>query len=210
MEFIDRNDAGRRLAEVINVEDSYNTVILALPRGGIPLAIEISRKLGAVMDVIIAKKIAHPYQREYAIGAMAEKGEPMFNEREKERIDPDWLVEEISRVKLEIQSRRKFYDPLLTQQTLEGKDILIVDDGIATGLTMFAAIKALEEAKPHSVAVAVPIIPKDTYDVLEKLVDKVFYNEVPERFLGSVGAYYQQFPQLTNDEIRMMLADYNQ
>lgn len=210
MKFQDRTDAGRQLAESFKVADPANTVILALPRGGIPLAIEIALKFGAVLDVINAKKIAHPYQREYAIGALAEQGEPIYNQTEKQRIDADWLTQEVEQIRMEIQSRRALYNQLLTQQSLEGRDVIIVDDGIATGLTMYAAVKAVKEAKPRSLAVAVPIIPQDTFRELERLVDQVYYLEVPERFKGAVGAYFVSFPQLTNDEIRMMLAAYKE
>lgn len=210
MMFLDRTDAGRQLAGTFKVTSPKNTVILALPRGGIPLAIEIAQESDAVLDVINAKKIAHPYQREYAIGALAEQGEPIFNPAEKQRIDAEWLTEEVERIRMEIQSRRDLYDQLLTQQSLADKEVIIVDDGIATGLTMYAAVQAVKEAKPRSLAVAVPIIPKDTFRELDRLVDQVYYLEVPERFRGSVGAYYRSFPQLTNDEIREMLAAYQQ
>src|SRR5699024_5042596 len=105
--------------------------------------------------------------------------------------------------------RRALYDEVIENQPLEGKDVILVDDGIATGSTMFAAIRAVKAKNPKSIAVAVPIIPKQTYYALEKNVDNICYVAVPSHFLGSVGAYYQNFPQITDEEILDMLKSYN-
>lgn len=203
MYFIDRIDAGKQLSEKITINRPENTLVLALPRGGVPLALEISKKHALPLDVIHAKKLVHPLQSEFAIGAIAEKGEPLLNEDVE--IEQKWIDQEAIRVQEEIARRRELYNAFLVQQTLTGKDIILVDDGIATGMTMFAAIEALKKQQPNKITVAVPIIPKDTYYQLQSIVDQVLYIDVPQQFLGAVGAYYQQFPQITDKEIQTML-----
>lgn len=203
MRFKDRIDAGEHLASLITATDSENTVILALPRGGIPLGIELSEKLSAPLDVVLAKKIGHPFHSEFAIGAIAEGGEPILSDTMD--IDPTWLKTEVQRILDEIKRRRSLYDKVLTKQPLENKHVILVDDGIATGRTMFAAIDAVKLHDPAKISVAVPIIPKDTYARLINEVDEVIAVEVPYRFLGAVGAYYQNFPQISDQEVSEML-----
>lgn len=205
MTFIDRIDAGRQLAETFIPRDSANAIILALPRGGIPLAIELSNRFNIPIDVILAKKIGHPLNSEYAIGAIAENGEPIYNEAERERLNDNWLIPEIERIRGEMSRRRGLYNEVLAKKEVRDKDVIIVDDGIATGLTMFAAIQAVKQEKPRSIAVAVPIIPSDTYNKLKAEVDAVYKVEVPKLFLGGVGSYYHKFPQLDDMEVQGML-----
>lgn len=209
MRFKDRMDAGRQLAATFNLSDATNTVILGLPRGGIPLALELAKKFDVPYDVLLAKKIGHPYSSEYAIGAIAEDGQPIFNASEKAALEEDWLKKEISQIRVEMQRRRKLYNEVLVQQELKGKDIIIVDDGIATGFTMFAAIQAAKDKQAKRIAVAVPVIPKSTYQKLIKEVDAVYFVEIADPFLGAVGAYYQSFPQLDDLTVQQMLAGEN-
>lgn len=203
MFFRNRRDAGNQLAEKLTVNQPENTVVLALPRGGVPLAIEISKRHSIPFDVVHAKKIVHPLQREFAIGAIAEKGEPILNTEVD--VEQTWIDQEVHRVREEIARRRDLYDTFLKQEPLEEKEIILVDDGIATGMTMFAAIEAIKNQQPNKITVAVPIIPEDTYNHLKTLVDDIIYIEVPEQFLGAVGAYYQQFPQISDEEIPTMI-----
>lgn len=203
MFFRNRRDAGNQLAEKLTVNQPENTVVLALPRGGVPLAIEISKRHSIPFDVVHAKKIVHPLQREFAIGAIAEKGETILNTEVD--VEQTWIDQEVHRVREEIARRRDLYDTFLEQEPLEEKEIILVDDGIATGMTMFAAIEAIKNQQPNKITVAVPIIPEDTYNHLKTLVDDIIYIEVPEQFLGAVGAYYQQFPQISDEEIPTMI-----
>lgn len=203
MFFRNRRDAGNQLAEKLTVNQPENTVVLALPRGGVPLAIEISKRHSIPFDVVHAKKIVHPLQREFAIGAIAEKGEPILNTEVD--VEQTWIDQEVHRVREEIARRRDLYDTFLKQEPLKEKEIILVDDGIATGMTMFAAIEAIKNQQPNKITVAVPIIPEDTYNHLKTLVDDIIYIEVPEQFLGAVGAYYQQFPQISDEEIPTMI-----
>lgn len=207
MLFRDRFDAGERLANQFEQQPDPNTVVLALPRGGIPLGISIAKILSAPLDVALAKKIGHPSHREFAIGAIAEGGEPILDDTIF--VDKDWLQSEIKNVRAEIQRRREMYDEVLDKQSLENKVVILVDDGIATGMTMFAAIEAVTAENPRKIIVAVPIIPQSTYKHLQRMVDEIVYVDVPNHFLGAVGAYYRSFPQLQDLEVIKMLEEFN-
>jgi len=203
MKFRDRVDAGKQLAQEIQLENPENTVVLTLPRGGVPLGIEVANQFNIPHDVVLAKKLTHPTNPEFAIGAVAEGGEPILNERT--HVEDEWIEEELPNVRGEIKCRRELYDQVLTKQPLKDKDVLIVDDGIATGMTVFAAIEAVESESPSRIMVGVPVIPKDTFRKLEETVDEVFYLDVPQHFLGGVAAYYQSFPQLSDEEVNELL-----
>lgn len=209
MLFKDRVDAGQQLARIMPSISTNNSIVLGLPRGGVPLAIEIAKYHKIECGVILAKKIGHPRNPEYAIGAVAEGGEPIYNQLEITGINGQWLQEQLERIQTEMSRHRQFYGSVLSNLPLKGRDVVIVDDGIATGLTMFAAIEAVKQASPKSLAVAVPIIPIDTYQKLLKTVNAVYVVNVPEQFLGSVGAYYLSFPQVNDQEIQKMLEGFN-
>lgn len=208
MRFKDRIDAGDQLADLISSKITEDMIVLALPRGGVPLGISVSKKTSAPLDLVLAKKIGHPSHSEFAIGALAEDGEPILNE--DVTINKDWLTNEILKIENQIKKRRKLYADVLVKQSLKNKNILLVDDGIATGMTMLAAINAVKMHNPIKIFVAVPIIPKDTYALLENLVDEVYAIDVPERFLGAVGAYYQKFPQISDKEVTEILTKHFQ
>ncbi|HLR92201.1 MAG TPA: phosphoribosyltransferase family protein [Atopostipes sp.] len=123
-------------------------------------------------------------------------------------VDRKWIEEDTNRVRLELKRRRKQYDKFLTQRPLSKKDVIIVDDGIATGMTMFAAIEAVKNQMPNRIIVAVPIIPKDTNRILESRVDEVIAIEVPSQFRGAVGAYYQDFSQVSDAEVEEMIRNH--
>lgn len=206
MRFKNRTDAGNQLAQKLRINRPDQTIIVALPRGGVPLGLEISTIHHIPFDVVLAKKIVHPLQSEFAIGAIAENGFPIINETLD--IDRKWIEEDTNRVRLELKRRRMQYDKFLTQRPLSKKDVIIVDDGIATGMTMFAAIEAVKNQMPNRIIVAVPIIPKDTNRILESRVDEVIAIEVPSQFRGAVGAYYQDFSQVSDAEVEEMIRNH--
>lgn len=201
MIFNDREDAARQLSQRITVEDPENTIVLGLPRGGVPLAKIIAEEHGLPLDVIHAKKIGHPQYPEFAVGAVAEGGEPIWGQRLP--VGP----EAVETVREEIRRRRKLYDNFLKSKEIRNRDVILVDDGIATGLTMFAAIEAVKKKDARKISIAVPIIPSDTYDKLTQKVNEVFYVEVPEDFRNSVGAYYRDFSQVDDSEIEKLLTE---
>lgn len=208
MKFYDRIDAGEQLAEVIHVEDKQNTVVLALPRGGIPLGLEIAQRHQLPFDMLLSKKIGHPYHSEYAIGAVSEHGEPILNTSVTDLLEPEWINSEVKRLRKEMGRRRKTYAQVLTKQEIKDKTVIIVDDGIATGLTMKAAIESVKENGVKAIIVAVPVLPRDTYEDLMKSVDQVVAIDIPGIFLGAVGAYYRDFPQVDDKEVLDMLTSF--
>ena len=207
MRFKNRVDAGNQLAQKILNRRPDQTIVVALPRGGVPLGLEISNVHGILFDVVLAKKLVHPLQREFAIGAVSENCEPILNEEID--VDEKWIEEDTARVRMEIKRRRDQYNQFLTQHSLSGKDVIIVDDGIATGMTMFAAIESVKNQNPNRILVAVPIIPNDTNRILESMVDEVIAIEVPIHFKGAVGAYYQDFSQITDEDVENMIVNQN-
>jgi len=147
--FRDRKDAGIRLANALEKYRGQEVVVFALPRGGVVLGAEIALKLSALLDLVLAKKIGYPYNPEYAICAVAEEGEPICNQFEVDAVDPLWLQKEVERIRAELRRWRLEYLGDSEPHAVEGKVAIVVDDGIATGLTMMAAIKEMENARQN-------------------------------------------------------------
>ncbi|MDZ7836025.1 MAG: phosphoribosyltransferase family protein [Alkalibacterium sp.] len=210
MKFHDRTDAGKQLAEALDLSVSEESVVLALPRGGIPLGIIIAEKYDLPFDTIQSKKIGHPHHSEYAIGAVSEEGDPLLDDFQSKRLDEKWLNSEIGRLRKKMADRRETYAKVLKKQSLKDGKVIIVDDGVATGMTVKAAIKAVKAQGAREIIIAVPIVPQDTYRELMELADEVVAVDVPDFFLGAVGAYYSDFHQVEDDEVMDILKKYNQ
>ncbi len=208
MFFTDRKEAGIKLAEALACYKEQDVVVFALPRGGVVLGAEIARKLSAPLDIVIAKKIGHPMNPEYAICAVVEEGEPICNESEVRKIDPTWFENEVAKVRSEIKRRREEYFGSLQQQNIEEKVALIVDDGIATGFTMIAAIRELKRRNPKKIVAAIPVTPYDTAQTLKSLADEVVSLSVDKNYLGAVGAYYGDFTQVDDGEVISLLKSF--
>ncbi len=206
-EFADRTDAGRRLAqELSEYEDREDTVVLGLPRGGVPVAFEVTRKLEAPLDVFVVRKLGVPGNPELAMGAIASGGVRVVNEEvvSSTRIS-DQQIERVSQEEREkLERREQTYRGARPGLSLEGKVVLLVDDGLATGATMRAAINALREHRPREIVVAVPTGPAETCSELEGMVDEVICLTTPSPFFG-VGGSYQDFSQTTDEEVRDLL-----
>lgn len=205
MLFVDRKDAGVRLAKMLESYKGENVVVFALPRGGVVLGVEIAESLNAPLDIVIAKKIGHPSNSEYAIGAVVEDGEPICNQAQIQQIDAAWLKRESEKIKDEIKRRRKQYLGTSEQRNIEGKTVLVVDDGIATGFTMIAAVQELRKRNPGKIVVATPVTPYDTAQVIKRLADELISPNIDKNYLGAVGAYYRDFTQVEDDEVIDML-----
>lgn len=208
MRFRDRTDAGKRLATALASYAGQAGVVLALPRGGVVLGVEVADKLGMPLDLVIPRKIGHPQQPEYAIAAVAENGELAANDAEVRRVDPKWFRETVAREQAEARRRRGLYVGGRAPLALAGKLAILVDDGIATGLTMFAAIRDVKQRGPARTVVAVPVAPADTVAQLRREVDAVVTLDEGEYFLGAVGAYYDDFPQVSDDEVVALMRRY--
>lgn len=203
--FSDRAGAGLALSEALGKYKGEDVVILALPRGGVPVAVEVSKALHAPIDLIIARKIGHPFQREYAIGAVSEDGFEIYNEAERQRVDPEWLQEEVQRQLAEAHRRRQLYMGGRTPIDLANKVAILIDDGIATGYTMRAAIHSVVSRSPKLLVVAVPVAPEGTPDRIDGKVDEFVILETPGDF-HAIGAYYDDFGQVSDEEVARLMA----
>ena len=205
MVFQNRKEAGIKLAEALSKFKDDDVIVFALPRGGVVLGVEIAEKLDAPLDLVITKKIGHPFNSEYAIGAVAESGEPLYNEAELRRVDASWRRSEEERMRAELKRRRRDYFGDREQEDLAGKVAIIVDDGIATGLTMMAAIKYLRGQGAERIVVAIPVTPYDTAQRLREQADDLVSLQIDRYYRGAVGAYYKDFRQVSDEEVIALL-----
>jgi predicted phosphoribosyltransferase len=202
--FRDRKDAGQQLARALVHYKDQPVVVFALPRGGVPLGVEIARFLNAPLDLIVVRKIGHPLQPEYAIGAVAEDGYVVWGTDEIGNLDDRWRHEAAMAEKQEAQRRRTLFTSDRAPVPIRDKTAIIVDDGLATGLTMRAAIHEVRERGPQKLVVAVPVAAVETAQKIRPEVDELVVLHLPEWF-GAVGAFYEHFEQLTDDEVIAML-----
>jgi predicted phosphoribosyltransferase len=205
MRFTDRTEAGQKLASALARYRCHPGVVYPLPRGGVVLGVEIASYLHMPLDLIIPRKIGHPRNPEYAIGAVTEAGEMVCNEGEIAHVEPHWLAQRVAQERQEARRRRERYLGGKKPIAVAGKLAILVDDGIATGLTMRAAIGEVKRRHPAGVVVAIPVAPKDTAESLGREVDAVVGLEITNSYLGAVGAYYEQFPQVTDEEVIALL-----
>jgi putative phosphoribosyl transferase len=200
MIFTDRADAGKKLARALRCYKGQDIVIYALPRGGVVLGAEIARELEAPLDLIVVRKIGHPSYPEYAIAAIAEDGHTAMNPSEVASIETEWFEERSQNERQEARRRRELYTRGRTAISATDKIAIIVDDGLATGLTMFAAIQEVRHARPKKVVVAVPVAPPNTVQELKEVVDEVVALHITPA-LGAIGAFYLSFDQVTDAEV---------
>jgi putative phosphoribosyl transferase len=208
MRFTDRHQAGRQLAERLLALNLNDPVVLALPRGGVPVAFEIARALAAPLDLVLVRKIGAPFEEELAIGAIADGENPVLvtDARFAAHLDiaPEYLERTKSAALQEIERRRQLYLGDHKPLDIAGRTAIIVDDGIATGATTLAAVRATRLRKPARIVLAVPVAPKHTLKRLRAELDKIVCLGTPA-FFPAVGAFYEQFPQLQDKEVISLL-----
>ena len=207
-QFFNRTEAGQFLAENLSsYANRADVLVLALPRGGVPVAAEVARKLNAPLDVFVVRKLGLPGHPELAMGAIATGGVRVFNGEVMNSFRiPDEVVNAVTAEELiEIQRREKAYRDDLPPLELEGKTVILVDDGIATGSTMLAAVAALRQLNAARIVVAAPVIAGSTYYEIRRAADDVAAVIVPENFYA-VGQWYEDFSQTSDDEVRNLLA----
>jgi predicted phosphoribosyltransferase len=204
--FEDRADAGRRLAERLTSLRDEAPIVLALPRGGVPVGVEVSRALDAPLDVFISRKLGAPDQPELGIGAVAQGGTRVLNEDIVWQIGiPDEYVEEITRRELaEVERRLRILRGDRPEPEVRDRTAILVDDGLATGVTARAAVRALRERNPRRLVLAVPVCPPRTARLLAPEVDDLICLRMPEDFVA-VGFWYHDFEQVTDDEVVELL-----
>ncbi|OGG56932.1 hypothetical protein A3D71_02490 [Candidatus Kaiserbacteria bacterium RIFCSPHIGHO2_02_FULL_55_20] len=206
--FTDRQEAGKQLAQKLEAYRGKDAVVFALPRGGVIPGYEIAKVLGVPLDIIAVRKIGYPGNPEYAIGAIDGHGTTVLNETETAAVDKTWLAAEAGRQQQEAERRSTLYRGGKKPASAEGRVAILVDDGIATGLTMRLAVRSVKMQKPKEIIVAIPVAPPEAVEALYREgADEVLLLEPPEEFLGAVGAHYIQFDQVGDDEvIRLMRA----
>jgi putative phosphoribosyl transferase len=206
MLFHDRRDAGKRLAgKLTKYADQRDLVILGLPRGGVPVAFEVATTLHAPLDVFIVRKIGFPGQPEFAIGAIA-SGVCILNRPliDAYQIPMDIVNKTIAEEKIELERRELTYLPGRNLSHLPWKNVILIDDGLATGATMNAGVMALRKAGCEHLVVGVPVGAADICETFRKHVDEIVCDETPPN-LSSVGQWYEDFSQTTDDEVRQLL-----
>lgn len=208
--FSDRADAGKRLAEALEkYRDRDDLLVLALPRGGVPVAAEVARRLDAEIDLMVVRKLGTPGQEELAMGAIASGGKRILNRdviRMANVSDSD-LEEVTKREQAELERREKTYRGDRPWPDVGGCSVIIVDDGLATGATMKAAAEAVRSYEPGELVIAVPVAPPDTVDELRSMADELVCLETPSSF-GGIGQWYQDFGQTSDDEVRDLIKQF--
>ncbi|MHB1118105.1 MAG: phosphoribosyltransferase [Minisyncoccota bacterium] len=201
--FKNRTEAGKKLAEILGEFKNTDTVILALPRGGVVVGTEIAHALNLPLDIIVTRKIGAPRNEEYAIGAIDIEGDGVWNETEKMQVDKTWLEKKTMEEKREAERRWHKYRGARGPLELIGKTAIIVDDGIATGMTMKAAVRHAKKLGAQKVIVAIPVAAEDSVQALKTEVD-VRTLETSALFFA-VGQFYEDFPQITDHEVIAIL-----
>jgi putative phosphoribosyl transferase len=204
--FADRVDAGRRLVSALRGLVEKEAIVLAIPRGGVIVGYEVAKGLELPLDVIIPRKIGAPSNPELAIGAMTEDGTVLLDERliEQLQVSDYYIKKETAAQKLEIQRRLKLYRGDLPYPSLANRDVIIVDDGIATGSTMKAALASVRKRGAKTVVVAIPVGPPSTITELKREADRVVCLHAPESFYA-IGQFYGDFTQTLDEEVTRLL-----
>jgi len=203
-----RHDAGRRLAEqLLAYADRSDVVVLALPRGGVPVAYEIAKRLRAPLDVFVVRKLGVPGRTELAMGAIASDGTNILNSDilGQIHISRQAIDEVIRKERRELARREQLYRDHRAPANVRHQTVLLVDDGLATGASMRVAVQALRSQNPARIIVAVPVAPLETCAELQKEVDGIVCPVTPASF-HAVGEWYEDFAQTTDEEVRRLLA----
>ena len=205
----DRREAGRRLAAKLSrFAGRPDVTVLGLPRGGIPVAYEVARALGAPMDAFVVRKLGVPGHEEFAMGAVASGGVRVLDQEVLRQlgIGPGIVEAVTAAERRELDRRERLYRGGAPPPRVAGRTVILVDDGLATGSTMFAAVEALRQRDPAAIVVAVPVGAAPTCDSLERVADECICVLAPDPLLG-VGLWYDDFSQTTDAEVRALLED---
>jgi putative phosphoribosyl transferase len=205
MRFRDRSDAGRVLATRLAHLCEAKPVVVGLPRGGVPVAAEIAAALNAQLDIVLVRKIGAPHRKELAVGAVGEDGVTVRNDVVLRELGLTWddVAEQVERERAEIVRRAATLRPG-PRPDLRGRTVILVDDGIATGATVVAALRILRDLGATHIVLAVPVAPPDSLSVLAPLADEIVCPATPRRF-AAVGQWYDDFRQVPDDRVRELL-----
>lgn len=202
MVFLDRKDAGEKLSSVLEKFKNEEVIILAIPRGGLEIAYDTIKKFHFQWDLIIPRKIGAPQNKEVAIGAVSVDGSYLVDDYYVKmlHISQEYIEQEVSEQTYEIKRRMREYRGKDTFPEVKNKTAIIIDDGIATGFTILAAIKSVKKQGAKKIVLAVPVGPKEKIEKFKELVDEVICIHIPENF-SAVGVYYTNFEQFTDQEV---------
>ncbi|MCB2292831.1 phosphoribosyltransferase [Clostridium algoriphilum] len=202
MMFLDRKDAGEKLTYSLEKFKDEDAIVLAVPRGGLEIAYDTIKRFGLKWDLIIPRKIGAPHNKEFAIGAVSADGSYFINDDyvEKLGISREYIENEVSEQINEIKRRMKEYRGKDTFPEVKDKAVIIIDDGIATGFTILAVIKAVKKQGAKKIILAIPVGPRETIEEFKELVDEVICLYIPDVFYA-VGSYYVNFKQVTDEEV---------
>ena len=205
--FRDRQHAGRVLAgQLAQYRGRAGLLVLALPRGGVAVGFEVARELQAPLDIFVVRKLGFPGHEEYAMGAIASGGVKVMNPRPGLRVSPGEIAAVVAREQAELVRREQLYRQQRPAESLQGRTVIVVDDGLATGATMQAAVLGIRQQQPLHVVVAVPVGARDTCAALRQQADDVICAAMPEPF-RAVGLWYDEFPQSTDEEVCALLEE---
>jgi predicted phosphoribosyltransferase len=208
MRFANRSDAGRRLADrLADYAQRDDVLVLALPRGGVPVASEVARRLAVPLDVFLVRKLGVPGHSELAMGAIAEGGVEVLSEAliASLGIPRPRIAETAAQERVELERRERLYRGSRSRLEVRDRTVILIDDGLATGATMEAAIVALRAGQPARIIVAAPVGARDTCERLGRVADEVVCLAMPEPF-RAVGLWYEDFAQTTDEEVQALLA----
>ena len=201
MRFKDRDDAGARLAAALGDRRDERPVVVALTRGGVPVGARVAEALDAPLVALSPRKVGHPWQPEYAIGAVCEDGPLVEAEEDLRNFEQGWLADAVASAREEARRRRETYGGPTLDATVPGRTVILVDDGLATGTTMRAALEAVKAVGATHTVVAVPVAPASTVERLQAEADEVVVAHLPERFMGAIGFYYDRFEQVRDESV---------
>ncbi len=205
--FIDRIDAAHRLAQALSGYQGEHPLVLAIPRGAVPMAKLIAAELGGEVDVVLVRKLPAPGNPEFAIGAVDESGWTYLADHARRMGIDDAYIEEERAAQVALMARRRAqYTPVRPPIQAAGRVVIVVDDGLATGSTMIAALHAIRAKGPRKLICAVPVAPPETTDLVRDYCDELVCLETPFAF-HAVGQFYRSFPQVDDDEVIALLAD---
>jgi len=204
--FSDRVDAGKKLAKALERFKGSDVVVLGIPRGGVVVANEVAETLGAPLDVVVTRKIEAPGEPEYGLGAVTQDGEVILDRKAVESLgaSSEYLDDQVRKKRREVKERMEGLRSDKPYPSLEGKVVIIVDDGIATGSSVGAAVMSVRKRRPKDVIVAVPVAPRDAIEALREDGTKVVCLETPGSFLA-IGEFYSDFNQVEDVEVKRIL-----
>lgn len=200
--FKNREHAAIQLAQKLEHVKDSNALVLAIPRGGVPLGVIIARHLNAELDLLFSKKIGHPFNKEYAIGAVTSLGYTLNDDCTD--VDKEYIEHEISTIRAALVEKQKRLIGKEQHLILNGKTVIIVDDGIATGQTILASIELIKRESPERIIIAVPVAPTHTSSMLAKHVDQVICLHTTDNFSG-IGQFYDDFTQVSDEEVKDLI-----